>query len=769
MTTAADRPTTKPLRVVGTRPVRPDGPDKVTGRAKYGADIQFPGLLHAKILRSPHAHARIRSIDTSRAEALQGVRAVITSKDFSIIDDQPIDLGEARAYPRMLAENMMAGYKALYVGHPLAAVAAESPHVAEEALELIEVDYDVLPPLMTLTEAMPNDAPVIHDLATTRSAAELFSPGEDTGVKSNVATHLQFKRGDVDKGFSEAYLIVEREFSTAMVHQGYIEPHASTGFWAPDGQVTIWESTQGPFAIRAETAAVLGIPESSIKIVPTEIGGGFGGKLGTLQAPVVALLSKKSGHPVKSVMTRKEDLEATGPSSGTAVRCKIGVDKGGRIVAAELSLAYEAGAFPGSSVQCGTACGLTAYKTDNLLIDGYDVIVNRPKAGAFRAPGAPQAAFGVEQVMDEIAEKLSTDPLELRLKNAVETGDPQPNGLPLASIGCAELIQAMRQHPHYQTPPEGPNRGRGVSIGYWFNAAFPATATINVNTSGSIGLVTGAVDIGGTRAALAMVAAEMLGLPLEDVHPTVGDTDTAGWNGVTGGSRTAIDTAQAVMAAAEEVKRQMTTRAAMLWEVTPDHVGFEDGIFTSRKDPSDKATFKDLAAQLLATGGPISASGSFTPNMAAPTVSGAIADVEVDTETGKVTVLRYTVFQDAGKALHPSYVEGQMQGGSSQGIGWALNEEYFYDDDGAMANSSLLDYRMPTSIDLPMIDPVIVETPNPDHPFGCRGVGEVSIVPPMAAIANAVYHAIGTRMTELPMSPGAVLRALQATRDGASE
>ena len=754
-----------PFKIVGTRPIRHDALDKVTGRAKYGADVHLAGMLHGKILRSPHAHARIRSIDTSKAEALPGVKAVATAKDFPIVENRVLDFTETQGNVRMLAANILASEKVLYKGHAVAAVAATSPHIAEEALNLIQIEYEVLPPLLSVRDAMKEDAPVLHENLTTMFRVERFGRGEDTGVKGNIAGHIQFKRGDLDQGFKEADVIVEREYTTQSVHQGYIEPHTSTAHWSPDGHLTIWTSTQGSFNIRSSTAAIIGIPDSMVKVIPMEIGGGFGGKTLTYLDPVVAILSKKTGHPVKIVMTRKEVFEGTGPTSGTHMRCKIGADKSGRITAAQLFLAYESGAFPGSPVGGGAMSGFGPYKIDNLLVDGYDVVVNKQKTAAYRAPGQPQAAFAVEPVIDELAEKLGMDPMEFRLKNAVHEGDRAPSGVPHLRFGCQEVEEAMKAHPHYNAPLEGPNRGRGVAVGYRLNGGGSgSSATINVNANGTINLITGSVDIGGTRTAVAMQAAEVLGITAEDVNPTVVDTDSVGWTGGTGGSRIAFDTGRAAIATAEEVIRQMSARAALLWEVQPGDVDFRDGIFICSKNTEDRFTFKELAGKLMDTGGPVTCSASDKQGGVGAQLAGNIVDVEVDPETGKVDILRYTTFLDAGQAAHPSYVEGQMQGGAVQGIGWALNEEYFFTEDGTMANSSFLDYRMPTSLDLPMIDTVIIEVPNPRHPFGLRGVGETVLVPPMGAMANAIYHATGVRMSKLPMSPGAILKALEAKK-----
>ena len=764
MTIAPNRPKAPIYRIIGTRPVRPDGFEKVTGRALYGADVKPIGLLHAKVLRSPHAHARIKSIDTSKAAALPGVKAVITARNFPVVTDKPLNLAEPSSALRAMADNLMASDTALYVGHAVAAVAAATPHIAEEALALIVVDYEVLPAVLTLDQAMAPNAPLLHDGLTTMTHSDLFTPAGSTRVKSNIASHLLFQRGDVATGFARAAVVVERDYTTEMTHQGYIEPHSCTALWGSDGRITVWESSQSPFVVRGTTAAVLGLPESAVKVVPMEIGGGFGGKLQTYQGPIVALLSKLAGAPVKHVMTRKEVLEATAPSSGTKLHCKIGATRDGLITAAELSLTFEAGAFPGSPVVCGASCGLTPYKIDSLRVDGFDVVVNRPKAGAFRAPGAPQAAFAVEQTIDEVAQRLGMDPLTFRVKNAAHEGDREPNGLPLASLGVEDVLHTMQDHAHWTTPLAAPKTGhlkygRGVALGYWFTGAYPAAASLHVNPDGTVNLITGSVDIGGLRATLAMQAAEVLGVAYQDINPTVVDTDTSNWTDGTKGSRTAMDTGTAVVNAAEELKREIGRRLARLWEVKPEEVLFRDGVFTNVKD-GKALDFRTAAVKAWQSGGPLGATGSHKPLRKAPAVAGAIADVEVDTETGKVQILRFTIFQDAGKALHPSYVEGQMQGGASQGIGWALSESYVYNKDGVLANSSLLDYRLPTSLDLPMLEAVIVETGNVLHPFGARGVGEVSLVPPMAAVANAIHSAIGIRLTQLPMSPDVVLKAL---------
>ena len=736
-------------KVVGTRPIRHDGTDKVTGRAKYGGDFDMSGLLQGKVLRSPHAHARIKSIDTSKAEALPGVKAVITVKDLPISSMDDPDQGMQFA-----SDNVLAREKALYKGHAVAAVAAVSPHVAEAALALIEVEYEVLPATINVLDAMEANAPLVHEDVTTKEL------GEATDNHSNVVDHFRYELGDVEKGFSEADVVVEREFTTQTVHQGYIEPQNASAFWNADGQLTVWTSTQGAFSTRDSLAQVLDLPVSKIKVVPMEIGGGFGGKIPIYLEPLAALLSRKTGQPVKMLMTRTEVFDSTGPTSAAWVKVKVGANRDGKITAAEASLAMEAGAFPGSPVTMGTQCLFAPYEIENGIVDGYDVLVNKAKVAPYRAPGAPIAAFGGEQVIDELAEKLGIDPIEFRLRNASKEGTRRIDGPVFPVIGNVETVEAARATDHYNSPLEGPNRGRGVASGFWFNIGLQSSCSIGVNADGTITLVEGSTDIGGTRASIAMQAAEVLGIPAEDVHPSVGDTDSVGYTFLTGGSRTTYASGWAAYEAAQDIKSKMIDRASTIWEVSAEDIDLVDGVFQHRSDPDLKLTFTELAGQLNGTGGPISSQVSVDPRRAGGAFSTHVVDVEVDPDTGKVTILRYTAVQDAGKAIHPSYVEGQMQGGVVQGIGWALNEEYFFNQEGEMANSSFLDYRMPTSLDLPMIDTVIVEVANPGHPYGVRGVGEVPIVPPMAAVANAVAHAIGTRMTDLPMSPDAILEAL---------
>ena len=735
---------------IGTRPIRPDGLDKVTGRANFGADMTFPGMLHGKVLRSPHAHARIRSINVKPALALEGVKAVITGADLPTFDPSEM-IGPNAVWD--LARNIMARDKALYDGHAVAAVAATTLRQAEAALRAIQVDYEVLEPVMDLDAAIAPNAPILDEAIRTQ--------GEDPKPEgpTNVASHNQIGRGDVEAGFKAADVVIEREFTTKTVHQGYIEPHAVVARAGHDDQSVVWCCTQGAFMVRAYSAKVLGLDVNQLKVIPSEIGGGFGGKTTVYVEPLAVLLSRKTGRPVKMVMSREEVFRATGPTSATQVRVKVGATKDGKLTAAEATLTYEAGAFKGSPVAAGMMTIFTPYDLPAVKIDGYDVVVNKPKVAAYRAPGAPMAAFGAESVMDEVAEKLGIDPIDFRLKNAAKEGVTAPYGPKFAAIGLVDTLEEAKSHPHYKAPL-GPNQGRGVASGFWFNAGMQSSANVSLNEDGTAVVVSGNPDIGGSRASLAMMAAEELGIPVEHVRPVVADTEMVPYSDLTGGSRVTFATGMAVVEAARDVVNQLRQRAAATWDVDVDSVIWEDGRART-EDDEQVLTIEELTKGAARTGGPIAGRASLNARGAGPSFATHICDVEVDRDTGSVSVIRYTTIQDAGKAIHPSYVEGQMQGGAAQGIGWALNEEYIYDEQGHLENPGFLDYRMPVASDLPMIDTVIVEVPNPTHPYGVRGCGETPIVPPLAAVALAVKNATHVPMRDLPMSPPRVLEALE--------
>ncbi|MEZ5850469.1 MAG: xanthine dehydrogenase family protein molybdopterin-binding subunit [Hyphomicrobiaceae bacterium] len=736
---------------IGKRTIRPDGVEKVTGKAAYAADTKMPGMLWGKVLRSPHPHARIKSINTAKAEALPGVKSVVTAKD---IVDFPVEKSVMLGIQdmRWMCRNVMAREKALFAGHPVAAVAATSQSIARQALDLIEVDYEVLPFAIEIDDAIKDGAPILHEFV------------KFEGKPSNIAGTLEHKLGDVDAGFAQADVIIERSFDTAAVHQGYIEPHACLVSVTRDNKATIWSSSQGQFMVRAMCAYLAGIDQSDIRAIPAEIGGGFGGKTIVYLEPVAVMLSKKAGRPVKMTMSRDEVFRASGPTSASKSTVKIGATKDGRIVAGKAVHYLQAGAFPGSPIRGAAGCCFAPYDIANVHSFGYDVVSNRSKVAAYRAPGAPIGAHAVEAVLDELAQALKMDPLALRLKNAAKQGTKAAHGPVYPVIGYEQTIKAAMEHPHYKAPL-GPNQGRGVASGFWFNAGGESSAQVNLAEDGSVTVITGHPDIGGSRASTANITAELLGIPYEKVQVLIGDTSVIGFSNLTGGSRVTYASAMVVTQSVQGVIKQLRERAAKIWKIDPEAVVWEDGEARPAGDNAGKfqpLTLAQLAAQANSTGGPIGEGVQLNTTGAEGGFATHICDVEVDPETGKVTVLRYTSCQDVGRAIHPSYVEGQLQGGAVQGIGWALNEEYIFNKQGHLDNASFLDYRMPVASDLPMLDNVLIEVPNPKHPQGVRGVGEVPLVTAVPAVANAVRNAIGIRINSLPLSPPKVLKAIKA-------
>ena len=744
---AKDEFTPRSFKVVGTRPLRPDGIDKVTGRARYGADISAPGMLTGMALRSPHAHARIISIDTSAAVVMPGVKAVITRADFPV---QPEDDATAD-----ILDNCMAGEKALYDGHAVAAVAATSRRVAIEALAAIAVDYEILPHVLDVDDAMKPDAPVLLNGRK--------QEGVPADVSDNVLTRTQYGHGTPEKGFESADLVIERTFKTAATHQGYIEPHSCLATLGADGQGDLWVCTQGHYMARNTCAAILGLDAGRLRVTASEIGGGFGGKTTVFLEPTALLLSRKSGRPVKMTMTREEVFRASGPTASTSIDIKIGMKNDGKITAATGDYRYQNGAYEAMNGTLGAMTGFAPYDLEHVRTIGWDVVTNRPKAAAYRAPGAPMAAFAVESVIDELAHQLGLDPIDVRLMNAAREGTRSAYGPTYPAIGLEATLKAAKAHPHWSAPL-AENQGRGVACGFWFNFGGDTCVSLMINPDGTVSLSEGNPDIGGSRAAMSMMAAEELGIPMESVRTIVADTASLGQNEVTDGSRVTFAVGLATIKAARHAVEIMKKRAAMTWGIDVEAVEWVDGSAQPAGPNAGKfppMTLGEIAAIASNTGGPIA--GHFEVNAEGAGVSFGthIADTEVDPETGSVKILRYTVLQDAGKAVHPAYVGGQLQGGAVQGIGWALNEEYVYNVDGTLQNPGFLDYRIPVASDLPMIDTVILEIPNPGHPYGVRGVGETGIVPPLAAIANSVSRAAGVRLTSLPMSPPKVLAALK--------
>ena len=742
--------TDQEFKIIGSRPPRPDGLDKVTGRALYGADTFAPGQLVGRILRSPHAHAKIRKIDTSRAEKLKGVKAVITSKDLP-------DLTDGNRGNFDILENCMARDRALYDGHAVAAVAAIDEQTARKALKLIKIDYKILPHVTDVDKAMAADAPIVQPHV------------RHNDKPSNITNVSQFGHGDVDAGFAQADVIIEKSYKTEQTHQGYIEPHACLASVGPDGQGELWVTTQGHFTYRNVCAALLGMDIAKLKVTASEIGGGFGGKTHVWMEPVALALSRKANRPVKLVMTRDEVFKASGPTSSTSIDVKIGAKKNGKVTAASATLRYQTGPYPGPWGMLGGMTAWACYDFENVKSVAYDVLVNRPKVTAYRAPSAPMAAFAVESTMDLVAAEIGMDPVEFRIKNAAKEGTRASYGPTYGPIGIGPTLEAVKKHPHMKAKL-GKNQGRGMACGFWFNFGGQTCTDLNIGVDGTVNLTIGTVDVGGSRASMSLIAAEELGIPYDRIKCNVGDTASLGHNDTTEGSRGTFSSGMATIFAARDAIDEMKERAAKAWEIEVKDVEWRDGcahakgVAHSNLAPMSLA---EIAAASPGTGGPIAGHNEVVADGAGVSFASHICDVEVDPETGATKVLRYTVVQDAGKAIHPDYVEGQFQGGAAQGIGWALNEEYVYGEDGRLQNPSFLDYRIPVCSDLPYIDTEILEIPNPNHPYGIRGVGETSIVPPLAAIGNAVSNAAGVRMNHVPMSPPRILKAIKEKQAGA--
>jgi CO/xanthine dehydrogenase Mo-binding subunit len=737
---------------VGKRVSRVDALSKVTGRALYAADISLPNMLYGKILWSPYAHAKIRRLDVARAQALAGVMAIITAADV------PGHEGEEE-YPNPMT-CCMAREKVIFAGQPVAAVAAINPHIAEEALGLIEVDYEELPSVIDVLEAMKPDAPLVHPDAYTENL-----PAKDA-KPSNIFWYMQNNRGDTEAGFREAEVVLENTFRTQTVSQSYLEPRAALASAEPTGKVTIWTDSQGIFEARELIADFLKLPLNQVKAIPVEVGGAFGGKSHQIVSPLCALLSQKTGRPVKIVTTREEVFKTNRPTPASVITMKIGATREGHLTAVSTTMVYDFGALHGMGglpeVPIGCFTGLSPYRIPNLKMACYSVYTNKIPSGPYRAPAAAQATFAVESQMDLLARALGMDPLEFRLKNIAGEGDTLPSGLPLRKAGFRETLERMRQHLEHRAKPEGENTGRGVACGYWAPGSGSAGANIHVNADGTVALVLGSVDLTGTRTTLAQMVAEELGIPFESVSVVTGDTETAPFSIPTVGSMITRSLAVPVCRACQDVKDQLCLQAASQLEVEPEDVEFAQGRVQVKGRPQQSLSFVDLARQTMGFAGesPLIGRGSSKGFQESPVLAVHAVDVAVDRETGKVKILSYVAAQDAGLAVNPTLVEGQMQGAVAQGIGWSLTENYAFQK-GVMQNATLLDYRMPTAADLPFVDTLLVEVGFDVSPFGIRGVGEPPLVPSLAAIANAIHSAAGVRLKALPMTAEAVFWALK--------
>ncbi len=749
-------------RTVGKPVPRIDGVGKVTGRTLYTDDMVLPRMLHAKVLGSLHAHARISSIDATAARNHPGVEAVVTAAE----------LPPHKKDPSNRRQVIFAEGEVLFCGQPVAAVLAGDPHVAEEALALISVEYEELPAVLDPLAAMKEDSPLVRsplgevDRSEERGHVTVNVEQEEAkGKASNTSGQISFTRGDVEAGFGEADRVVEGSWRSAMVHQSYIELHSTIADYDVAGELSVWTSTQGPFQIRDALCQALDLPQTKVRVTPMEVGGGFGGKI-YLTELMVAALAMIVRRPVKYIMSRKEDLQAATPSPQVVVQLKAGMKGDGTLTAIQARLIYDCGAFPGAPMLPGCLLLGGYYRCANLGIQGYEVMTNKVSVGALRAPGTYNATFAIESAIEMLAAELGLDPLEARLKNVVEEGDPLPSGQPYPRIGARQCLEAIGDSAIWKERSESrkrPHTGVGLALGGWLGGLQPSTATVQLNGDGTISVIVGAADITGTNTSFAQIAAEELNVPLSMVNAATGDTKTAPYAGISAGSKTTFIVGRAVKAAAEQAREQILAIAANPLEAAPEELEMADGVVRVKGNEEKSLTFArigTMSTAFAARYAPVMGTGTVAASKQAPGFTVQTAEVEVDPETGIVTVLRYAIAQDVGFAINPLSVAGQMQGGASQGLGVALSEEMQYDEKGRLLNPNLLDYRLPTTQDLPPIEAIIVEVPSEDGPYGARIVGEPSIVAGPAAVANAVADAIGTRVHEVPITPERVLRAL---------
>ncbi len=741
---------------------REDGAPKVTGRTVYTGDLKLPGMLHARLVLSPYPHARIVSIDTEAARALPGVIGVYTA------DDLPI--GRPKRPNR--SQEPLARGEVIFDGHPVAAVVADSEAAAEDAAGLVMVEYEELEAAVDMEAVLRETRPLVHapneeEGARADAGAHTSVGGASEKIEKpiNAAAAERYRRGDVEAGFREADVVVERTYRTPWVHQSHLEPQSSLA--APDGagKITVYTSTQAAFSTRTEVARALGISAQNVNVVTMEVGGGFGAKYALID-PLVAALAWKTGQPVRLVYTRNEEFRAANPAPATVMRVKTGAKKDGTLTALEATVMVDTGAYPGGTA--GILCTLLGgtYRWPNLLIDGYDVFTHKPGTGAYRAPGAPQACFAIEGQMSEMARQLGLDPLEFRLKNVVGEGDPMPDGSTWPRIGGREVLEALRDHPAWRNRNQkGPGEGVGVALGGWPSATEPATAACRLNEDGTLTVVVGSSDISGTKTGMLLLASDAFGVEPDAINVVTADTNTAPFAGASGGSKITYTVGAAVSKAAAEARQQVLAIAADQLEVSPEDLEIVGDKVEVRGAPGKGLSLRRIAHLSSAFSQkyePVYGRGRAAPSASAPGFVAHLARIRLDEETGFVQVLDYVAVQDVGRALNPAGVEDQVRGGVAQGIGWALYESMAHDEDGRLQTGSLMDYALPSALKVSTITPVLVEVPSPEGPFGARGVGEPPIVPGAAVIADAIADAAGVRLTELPMTPERVLAALHA-------
>ena len=735
------------FNVLGQNHIRVDSLEKVTGQATYASDVYLPDMLMCKLLTSPRSHARILSIDVSEAQKAPGVRAVIIGADFP---DTYFGSGAVKD------RRIMARDEVFYIGEPVAAVAADDELSAAEAVKLIRVEYEDLDPVIDPLMAIKEDAAVVHP-----NLPDFEGFGFSLG--GNNCTMLDADRGDVDQAFQEADYVFEESYRSQAINQGFLEPMACVANWEANGRLTVWASTQGPYQVRAQLASVLDIPVSRIKVIAMEIGGGFGAKLRLALEAFPALLARKTGRPVKLINTREEVFTINGPRLATNVYLKTGVTKDGRMTAREAYCIFDTGAYMGAGPNSGIGHALGPYNIPNFRLRSYGIYTNKVFAGSYRASGVADMNFAVESHTDTIARELNIDPIDFRAKNALREGDITVSGARVPANGLFETIESVKQRLGLPKVLEE-GRGVGVAMGEWRCGSGPSTASISVNEDGTISLLTGSVDISGSDTSLAQIAAESLGVGLEQVIVAKRDTDMAPFTGPSGGSRIVYSQGKAVQMAADDAKGKLFALAANRLGVQPDALEIGGGRVYVQDNQPQGLTLSQLAnMSLTSQGGPIMGQASLSSMPYAPVFNTQAAEVLVDKQTGHVKVTRFVQAQDVGTAINPMSVEGQLEGGAVQGIGRALSEEMIIDPDtGKVLNPSLSTYLMPLAVDMPEIENILINVPTDDGPFGARAVAEPPGFGPPAAIANAIYDAVGIRIKELPLSAERVLAAIQS-------
>jgi CO/xanthine dehydrogenase Mo-binding subunit len=748
--------------VIGVPRPRLDAPEKVTGKTRFAGDGAPPGLLHARPVLATEPHALIKAFDTEAASAIPGFVAVLTAADLPTATE-----GTDRTAEPLAREEVV------FAGQPVALVVAETESAAADAAELVIVEYESLEAVVDVEAAMAPGACLARRVEEGTHSGDLESihAGSDHGqaddsveaLSGNVLDRVHRQSGDVEAAFASSDAVVSGTFRTPWVYQGYLEPQVATAWLEPSGTLVVSTATQGAFVSRSELGRAFGLPLEQIRVIAEPLGGAFGGKFALVE-PLAAGATLALRRPVRLVLTRREDFAATNPASAQVSEVKIGARKDGTLTAIEARMIVDRGTNAGWGVEGITSLLVAGpYRWEAHDIRGYGVQTNRFTFGAYRGPGAPTAAFALESLIDELAEKLGLDPLQLRRTNALVEGDAGVSG-PVPTFGAVEVIEAAQAHALWAKRGSLPeNEGVGIAAGYWPGGNEPAAAVCRVDTDGTMTVVTTAADMTGVNTGFATIAAAAFGLPPEKVRVVTADTASGPYAGASGGSKVTYTVGKAVERAAEAAKEKLLAAASEELEIAPGDLEVVDGVVRAVGAPDRSITVEEISRKALRFGGryePIEGHGGSAQTSQAPSVSAHIAHVRVDRETGEVELLGYAVVQDVGRALNPALVEGQMRGGAVQAIGWALFEELVHDEDGQLLTGSFLDYALPTADRVPPIDTVIVEVPAPDGPFGAKGIGEAPVVPGPAAIANAVAAATGVRMRELPMTPPRLWAAL---------